>query len=279
MREIKKSEILSRLIADTISQEMVRPLGLLAMNQSYLWTHLGCNAPDADEKVKQSLEGIELARKSMERMWRNCADLYACIYDQVYPRQEPVDLCALLQLIQEESAQIERAVNVQIETKLPKEPFCVITDAAMAEKIVLNLLSNALQASKPGGKVILGLRKSKDGAQLLIQDFCGGMTGQIARTLCCGTTMLEEEVAWNGAGGGLHLCREMCELLEWKPVVKTTSSGTTVTLDIPMDNMALSSKLMFRSESGDEAAWRMECLGYIRLELSGVPGLEAYWTK
>lgn len=276
MQDTKKSEILSRLIADTISQEMVRPLGLLAVNQSYLWTHLGCDALDADEKVKQALEGIELARGNLERMWRNCADLYACIYDQVYPRQEPVDLCGLLQLIQEESAQIERAVNVKIETQLPKEPFCVTTDAAMAEQIILNLLSNALQASKPGGKVILGLQKDKDNVQLLIQDFCGGMTGQIARTLCCGTAMVEEEPAWSSAGVGLHLCREMCELLEWKPAVKTNSSGTTVTLDIPMEKMALNSKLLFRSESGDEDIWRAECLARIRLELSGVSGLEGY---
>lgn len=277
MRDAKKSEILSRLIAETISQEMVRPLGLLAVNQSYLWTHLGCDAPDADEKVKQALEGIELARENMERMWRNCADLYACIYDQVYPRQEQVDLCALLQLIQEESTSIERAVNVKIETQLPQEPFCVTTDAAMAEQIVLNLLSNALQASKPGGKVILGLRKEKDSAQLLIQDFCGGMTGRIACTLCCGTAMAEEP-SWS-AGVGLHLCREMCELLEWRPAVKTNSSGTTVTLDIPMEKMALNSKLLFRSARGDEDICRAECLARIRLELSGVPGLEGCWTK
>lgn len=279
MRDTKKSEILSRLIADTISQEMVRPLELLSVNRSYLWAHLGCDAPDADEKVKQALEGIELARENLERMWRNCADLYTCLYDQVYPRQEPVDLCALLQLIQEESVSIERAVNVKIETKLPKEPFCVVTDEAMAEKIVLNLLANALQASKPGGKVILGLRKDRDNAQLMIQDFCGGMTGQIARTLCCGMTMAAEEPTWSNTWVGLHLCRELCELLEWKPTVKTNSSGTTVTLDIPLEKIVLSNKLMFRSESEDEDIWRAEWRARIRLELSGVPGLEGYWRK
>ena len=279
MRDAKKSELMGRLIADTISHEMVRPLGLLAVNQSYLWTHLQCDMPEADEKTKQALEEIEIARESIERMWRNCTDLYACIYDEVYPRKEPMDLCALLELIQEESSLVERAVNIRIEAQLPEEPFFITTDRTMAEQIILNLLSNALQTSKPGGKIILSLRKSKDGAQLLIQDYCGCMMGQIARTLCCGTIGASEEPTWIGSEIGLHLCRELCELLEWKTTVKTNSCGTTVTLDIPTEKVMLDSRLVFRSEDGDEDISRTECLAHIRMELSSVPGLEGYWMK
>lgn len=281
MQDQTARETLDRLMVDTITHEMIRPLDLLSINRSYLWTHLQCDEDDADEKVKQALDSIGVATSHIERLWRNCADLMACTHGEMQPRQEPVDLCALIQLIGEENEYVERATGVKLEIAIPKQPLCVTTDSTMAERILLNLLSNALQLSKPGKKVIIALKEKADDVQLIVQDFGQGMTKQIVQTLCtapCVNTQEGEHPYWVETGIGLHLCREMCGLLEWKPTVKTGIKGTTVILNIPRDKVVATSQLVFRSEGEQAELYKAECRARIRMELGSVPGLEKYWT-
>lgn len=164
MQDNTARETLDRLLVDTITHEMVRPLDLLSINRSYLWTHLKCDAANADEKVKQALDSIGVATSHIERLWRNCADLMACTHGEMQPRQEPVDLCALILMIGEESEYIERATGVKLEIDVPQEALCVRTDNTMVERVLLNLLSNALQLSKPGKKVVVALKEKTDNA-------------------------------------------------------------------------------------------------------------------
>lgn len=280
MQDKTARETLDRLLVDTITHEMVRPLDLLSINRTYLWTHLKCDAADADEKVKQALDSIGVATSHIERLWRNCADLMACIHGELQPRQEPVDMCALILLIGEESEYIERATGVKLEIDVPKEPLCLRTDSIMAERVLLNLLSNALQLSKPGKKVILALKHKADSVQLTIQDYGHGMTKQIVQTLCappCTEKQGENRPYWAETGIGLHLCREMCGLLEWKPTVRTGAKGTTVTLNIPKNKIMATSQLVFRSGCEQVELRKAECRARIHMELGSVPGLEQYW--
>ena len=267
-------------MASTISHEMVRPLSLLAVNKEYLWTRLGCDSPDADEKVKRSLDEIELARTHMERLWHNCVDLFACMHREVKPRREPVDLCEMLRVLQQEGESIQRVSGVRLVVSLPKTPFCVITDGAMAERILLNLLSNALQLSEPGKEILLAMAQSPGGgACLSVQDQCGGMSDRMIHTLCGQSELTAEEPGWLYSGIGLHLCREMCILLEWTPEVQTDSQGTRILLHIPAHRVEPDRQLLFRSGMQDAEITRREHLATARLELGSVLGLEEYWNK
>ncbi len=276
MQERSEQEQLNALVASAMSQEMLRPLSLLSVNRAYLWSYLGCDWAGADEKVKQALDSIGLATAHIERLWRNCNDLYACAQGNLYPRKEPVDLGELLEQIGEEQEYIQRATGVILEIRHPEQEICVKTDSAMVEKILLNLLSNALRLTESGGKVIVTLAQNRNGVQISVQDFCGGMTPQQVAALCD-----EEPTAAeipNGSGIGLHLCREFCRLLGWTPVVRTGSKGSTITLRVPATEVMPAEQLVFRSHAASEERQRDERRARIRLELGSVPGLEAYWT-
>lgn len=276
MQDQNKQEKLNALVASAVSQEMTRPLSLLSINRAYLWSRLGCDNPGADERVKQALDGIGLASSHIERLWRNCTDLFDCAQGQLIPRKEPVDLCEVLDQIEEEQEYIQRATGVQLEIHHPEEEVCVKTDSAMVEKVLLNLLSNALRLTESGGKVIVNLTENHSGVQLSVQDFCGGMAEEQVSVLC-GTQDNAVEPK-RGIGIGLHLCREFCRLLDWEPVVRTNSKGSTITLRVPITEILPAGQLVFRSNTASEEQRRDTRQARIRLELGSVPGLEAYWT-
>lgn len=274
MQDHSEQEQLNALVASAVSQEMVRPLSLLSVNRAYLWSYLGCDWIGADEKVKQALDSIGLATSHIERLWRNCTDLYACAQGNLCPRKEPVDLGELLDQIGEEQAYIQRATGVILEIRHPEQEVCVKTDSAMVEKILLNLLSNALRLTEPGGKVAVTLAQNRNGVQISVQDFCGGMAPQQAAALCDGKAA---EIPGK-SGIGLHLCREFCRLLGWDPVVHTDSKGSTITLRVPAMEIMPAEQLVFRSNEASKERQRDARRARIRLELGSVPGLEAYWT-
>lgn len=278
MQEHERTEWIDQMMLEMTAREVVRPLSLLSVNRAYLWTHLQCDAPDADENVKESLDSIGLAKSHIERVWNNCSDLFRCIHGKEQAQQGPVDLCVLLREIAEEKDFVERSLGVTLEIKLPEKSCCVITDMALAERILLNLLSNALKLSQPGEKVVLSLKQ--DGADVLlqVQDHCGGMAESYIHILC-GSAEEMEDFHYMGGGLGLHLCRELCGLLHWTPTVQTNSRGSVITLRIPDSQTAWDSQLQFCSQGEQNDLARAERQARLRLELGSVPGLEAYWTR
>ena len=278
MREHEQTERIDQMMLEMTAREVVRPLSLLSVNRAYLWTRLQCDAPDADQNVKESLDSIGLAKSHIERVWNNCSDLFRCIHGKQQAQQGPVDLCVLLREIETEKTFVERALGVQLEVKMPEESCCVITDTAMAERVLLNLLSNALRLSQPGEKVVLALKRDGQDVLLQVKDCCGGMAEPYIQVLC-GSPDEPDDFPCVGTGLGLHLCRELCRLLHWVPAVQTNRKGSVITLRIPDRQTALNSQIQFYSPEQQDDLAHEERQARLWLELGSVPGLEAYWTR
>ena len=273
IQEQEKQKQMFRLLASEFHSEMSHPLSLLEVDRIYLWKHLDCDAPNPDPQVQRSLREIEMAQRQLERLWHNFSDLMEYIWNDLKPMQQPVDLRALLQVLSEECSCIEQTVGTRVKVTLPRSEACIVTDSAMAKQLILGLLVHAMEHSAPGEVIGLTLKSDEEGIRLLLRQKDETLTEPLRYVLC-------QEIEDGGAGWcscaiGLHLCRELCRLLEWKPQVKRYGHSTDILLSIPRETTVKNSRLEFRSSASRDDIWREQ----IRTQLGSVPGLARYWTK
>lgn len=265
------------LLFDAVAREFAQPLNLIGIEREYLALHLAAQGGAADAKAAEALDGIGAAVAQMTRLVNNCLDLLSCLQGQAPAPAVPLDLGALLADLCADSAEIRRLLGVTLTLQLPEEPCCILADPALVQRIVLNLLSNALRACDAGGHVAMTLCWRREGGSLAVEDDgCG-----VPETFCAQAFRAPQpDVRLNcarylgGAGLGLYLVGETCRLLGWQAEMRPAKPGTCVTLRIPPEQRSAGDRLVFHSEQG-AARLRGEAARAAALqELRTVPGLE-----
>jgi len=171
-RQILRSQKLAAvgLLAAGIAHEINNPLsGVVGYSKLLLERPL---APEIRERVEKIAQSGERCRKIVEGVL-----LFSRKQEPGVRRQ--VDLRALLDRVLAIGEYQWRMHNVRIIRELD-EPATVMADADQIEQVVLNLLSNAVDAMPRGGSVRLRLRRTEDGgASLTVADEGHGIPEEI----------------------------------------------------------------------------------------------------
>jgi PAS domain S-box-containing protein len=138
----------------------------------------------------------------------------------------------LLHFVADRAGALEVAVDTEIENDLPR----LKADARKLKQILLNLVTNALKFSHPGGRVTLRARVAGNSVSIDVIDRGIGMDeAEIATAV---TRFGQVASTWNrkhaGTGLGLPLAMGLVELHGGKLEIKSRKGeGTTVTVVFP----------------------------------------------
>ena len=265
------------MLLDSIAGEFVQPLNLIGMERDYLQVYLARRGDAPDEKIAAALNGIGSAAVQLNRLLSNCVELLNCLQGSTAPVIVPMDMGAVLEDICADGAKMAELLDIALTVKTPEEPCCVCADQTMVQRILLNLLSNALRACAPGGHVSMTLcRGTKDVSLSVEDDGCGVPAAFCAHAF---DPAFEQEKPnreryLGGAGVGLYLTGEYCRLLGWKPEMRQTKHGTRVVLQIPREQLVSGEKVVFHAGSGARQLRSEALRAAVRQELCTVPGLE-----
>jgi len=127
-----------------------------------------------------------------------------------------------------------RALDVRLE--LPEEPVTVLGDAPALERVVMNLMSNAIKFTPDGGRVTLTVRTSEAGAELLVSDTGIGIPEHDQEHLFTRffRASAANEQAIQGSGLGLSIVHALVvQHGGTVSVVSHPGEGTTVTVRLP----------------------------------------------
>jgi signal transduction histidine kinase len=269
---------LRQIILDSFSYEFVQPLNLISLNREYLQLHLQQNGQAYSvQEVKAALDGIGTAVAQLDRLTENCRDLMKCLRGTAYLRKEPVCLSALLEDLCCCSAEIAHSLGITLQYVPAQTGYCVMTDRAMAERVLLNLISNALQACRNQGTVQLRFSGSADGGTITVTDDGIGVAPEFAAH-AFDPRRAEKPSGGGfpgGAGLGLYLCGEYCRLLNWQPTMRAEEHRTTVLIRIPQNQLVPEGRLVFHSDGPREGGPAERTRERVLRELRAVPGLEA----
>jgi signal transduction histidine kinase len=150
---------------------------------------------------------------------------------QIRPKIEVLEIRALLEdcIHTVKGALPQRKVEVRIE--MPESPCVVHGDALMLGSILRNLISNAIQSTSDGKKILIQINKQGSRMQFAVIDEGVGMTPEQMKSL--GTENVQRSHA--GYGIGLTLVRYFVELHQGTLQIESVpGQGTQVYFSIPL---------------------------------------------
>ena len=133
-----------------------------------------------DGEVRLSVEAIQRSEQRMTAMTSDLADIARLESRQHLPSLQPVDLTAYLPNLLQRLAgtlEVQRIALVDLPTTLPP----VAADYNQLERILVNLLGNALKYSSRGTKVEIRVSRQEDSLVIAISDHGAGIPRTISR--------------------------------------------------------------------------------------------------
>jgi PAS domain S-box-containing protein len=214
-----------------ISHEFRTPLTLIMGPVEELRTHPG--APG--ERVRAELDVIHRNGLRLGKLVNTLLDFSRIEAGRMQARYEPVDLsAATAELASVFRSAIERA-GLTFEVDCPPLSRPVPLDRGMWEKVVLNLLSNALKFTFAGG-VRIDVREDGDTATLRVTDTGIGVSAEEMPRLFERFHRIENARSRSneGSGIGLALVKELVELQGGRIVARSAVDvGTTFEIRLP----------------------------------------------
>jgi signal transduction histidine kinase len=127
--------------------------------------------------------------------------------------------------------------QVTVQADVPTEPLWVLADATQLLRAVLNVASNAVKFSRPGGVVALDLDRCEGEAVLVVTDTGIGIPADelsgVGRRFFRGSNAVHREIA--GTGLGIRIVETILSRHAGSVVIESVEDeGTTVTLRLPI---------------------------------------------
>ena len=170
-KELVQSERFAAIgaTAAMVGHDIRNPLQAIASNIYLAKTDLAV-MPEGDEKegLKESLGGIE---KNTEYINKVVQDLQ----DFVKPLRPTMQEMDLEKLCQEVLFKNVLPKNIDASCNVEKEAKRLITDPAMLQRILSNLVNNAVQAMPEGGKIDIHAFQEADNVVITVQDTGAGI--------------------------------------------------------------------------------------------------------
>ncbi|MGY1696911.1 SpoIIE family protein phosphatase, partial [Geodermatophilus sp. SYSU D00814] len=195
----------------------------------------------ADPRVAQELEVVERNALRLQKLVNTLLDFSRLQAGRIDARFEPVDLSAVTgELASVFRSAVERA-GLTLTVDCPPLPEPVHIDRDMWEKVVLNLLSNALKFTFTGG-ITVRLREADGRAVLTVADTGTGIPAAELPRLFERFTRVSGARARSGEGSGIGLAmvRELVGLHGGDVAVDSAPDvGTTFTVALPLGSAHL----------------------------------------
>lgn len=193
---------------------------------------------DFGELKPEQAAAIERVMRNSERLGRLVSDLLILERSEAgtaIRRRQPVDVCGVirdcLDLLHEQTQ------DHRLELDLPDEPVLATGDADSIQRVVLNLVDNAVKFTPVSGTVHLRVRSLDHGARIDVVDTGIGIRPEDREQLFSRFYRAPDAVAMEAQGTGLGLAIVQAIVREHQGNVQVESEpgrGSTFTVELPV---------------------------------------------
>jgi signal transduction histidine kinase len=230
---LKETDRLRRELVSNVSHDLRTPL---ASMHGYVETLLLKNDTLSE---KERLRYLEITRKHSLRLGRLIGDLFELSKldsASVQPTLERFSLAELLQDVTQEFELEAEKKGIQIEVNASPEATMVHADIGLMQRVLENLLRNAVRYTPEGGTISISLDKKPGCVAVAVADTgCGIAEHELERIFdrFYRSEQGEEERS-NSAGLGLAIVKRILDLHGSRITVSSTlNEGTRFEFDIP----------------------------------------------
>jgi signal transduction histidine kinase len=217
-----------------MSHELRTPLNAIGGYTELL--EMGISGPVTPQQ-QEHLERIRRSQQHLLGIINDILNFSRIEAGQVTYEVERVPLCDVIEAVVHMIAPQATAKNLAIEEPSPPPEVEALADRSKVEQIVLNLVSNAVKFTEPGGKITLQCSAESGHARLDVRDTGVGIPSdqleeifepfvQVGRSL----TSTRE-----GTGLGLAISRDLARAMDGEITVESgVGEGSSVTLTLPL---------------------------------------------
>lgn len=233
-----ESQAKSKFLA-SVSHDLRQPLHSMGMFLAHLNDHV------TSSEGKQIFAKVHDLQISIDNSFKGLMDLTCLEAGAISVNMENVDIARIVQNLCLEYQPYARSKGIFLRVRANKN--IVYTDPLLLERILRNLLSNALKYTEDGG-VLVAIRARKEHFLIQIWD-----TG-------CGISTVEQDSIFNiyerseliknshvGSGIGLATVKHLADFLEHKISVKSKENQGSM-FELQINNISHSNKQIFGIE-------------------------------
>jgi signal transduction histidine kinase len=162
--EMRRSDRLRRDLVANVSHDLRSPL---ASVQGYLETLL---IKDAELPAAERRRFVEIIHTSVLRLSTLVSELFELSRLEAQQIQPALEPCSLSELVQDVLVKLEPQAaerGVRLESRDPRDLPFVRADIGMIERVLTNVIDNALRYTPPGGRVEVSL--AREGGQVCVR--------------------------------------------------------------------------------------------------------------
>jgi two-component system, sensor histidine kinase len=200
--------------------------------------YLSLLKPAGDEQTH--VDRMAQCLDSMEELLEAVLDITRLDAGHVKPRRSATNLHELLQRQASLYEGVAAAKQLQLRLRLPKQVAWADTDPALLERILANLVNNAIRYTDRGG-VLLALSNKAGGWAIAVVDTGCGIEAAALHDIFQEFTQLEnpQRNRSRGVGLGLSIVQRICNLLDLPLSVRSrVGKGSHFELRLPLAQAA-----------------------------------------
>jgi len=232
---LQEDDRLRRELVTNVSHDLRTPL---ASMQGYIETLIiKDNALDAGTRTQY----LEIARRHathLNRLIRNLFELSMLDSRSVTPEFEQFLLPELIHDVVQEFELQARDANITLEVHPPDESVSVYADISLIQRVLENLVGNALKYTPAGGKVSISVQRSAAAVGVSVADTGPGIAEEALPHIFDRFYRADNhhERAGSSVGLGLAITKRILELHSSEiNVVSKGQQGTRFHFDLPVE--------------------------------------------
>lgn len=167
IEKIEEVEVLRRELIANISHDLRTPISII---HGYVETLLIKEKTISAEDYKRYLNIIYKSIDKLEKLVHELFELSKLEANQVQPVKEPFFISELVGDISNKYQLIAKSKSISLNTELSKEQQLVFADVSLIERVMQNLLDNALKFTPAGGRIFIQTNKTKKGIEVSVSD-------------------------------------------------------------------------------------------------------------
>jgi len=224
----------SRFLA-TMSHELRTPL-----NAVIGFADILCERDIGDLPAEQQREYPRIIRQSGQRLLglvNNILDVSRLETGSFEINPQPLDVADLVESCRHAMAGDAARAGLELRTKLPKAVPEVVADESACRRILLNLVSNAIKFSEPGGRVTLSAEFNRTSVTLAVEDTGIGIAPDELPYLTAPFAQADGSFTreHDGAGLGLSMVQGIARLHGGSMKIESEpGAGTRVSVTLPL---------------------------------------------
>ncbi|MEL4106164.1 HAMP domain-containing sensor histidine kinase [Oscillospiraceae bacterium WX1] len=209
---------------------------------------------------------------NMLRITNNLSDLDGILRDDVPMDRKSFDLVAVCRDLIDSAQHLVQGTGVTLKFSSDEQNLVIYADQSKIEKMVLNLLSNSLACTPPGGNLAVSVMSANMRCVVTVSDDGQGIDSEALRSAWNKYHVLKEiSDTETGLGMGLTIVQNIARLHGGSAVLESRpGAGTTVTVSIPLTQP---DETDFRTSRVD---YESEGMQQLLTELSGVISYDQY---